>query len=64
MHHKIPLTPVNIKDQDISLSWDNLMLLCHDCHNRAHHSSTSKVKRYIFNKDGGLRPLPPMSAEI
>lgn len=38
VHHKIPLTPENIDDPRIALSWDNLELLCRDCHDAAHLS--------------------------
>lgn len=36
VHHKIELTPENISDPAIALSWDNLELLCRDCHADAH----------------------------
>lgn len=36
VHHKIDLTPENISDPAIALSWDNLELLCRDCHADAH----------------------------
>ena len=36
VHHKIHLTPENITDPMIALSWDNLELLCRDCHALAH----------------------------
>ena len=32
VHHKEPLTPENINDPAITLNWDNLELLCKDCH--------------------------------
>ena len=31
VHHIIYLTPDNINDPYIALSWDNLELLCHEC---------------------------------
>ena len=34
VHHKIPLTDENLDDPNISLSLDNLELLCTECHNR------------------------------
>ena len=34
VHHKIPLTAENVKDPKISLNWDNLELLCKDCHDK------------------------------
>lgn len=53
VHHKIYLTPDNIKDPEICLSFGNLEGLCEDHHNKEHKS---KTKRYFFDKDG--RPLP------
>ena len=36
VHHKIHLTPFNIHDPDVALSFDNLMLVCRDCHAALH----------------------------
>ena len=36
VHHKIPLTPENIDDPNITLCWDNLQLLCRTCHADMH----------------------------
>ena len=36
VHHKVPLTPDNMTDPDISLNPDRLMALCHDCHTEEH----------------------------
>jgi len=35
-HHKIELTLVNVDDVNIALNPDNIAVLCHDCHNKAH----------------------------
>ena len=48
VHHKIPLTPDNISDPNISLSWNNLELLCRDCHGKEH----SQRKRYCVDSLG------------
>jgi len=32
VHHKIPLTAENVNDPKVALNWDNLQLLCKDCH--------------------------------
>ena len=32
VHHIIALTPDNINDPNVTLNWDNLMLLCRSCH--------------------------------
>jgi 5-methylcytosine-specific restriction endonuclease McrA len=36
VHHRIHLTPNNIGDPSVTLAWDNLMLLCRDCHAEMH----------------------------
>lgn len=48
VHHKVKLTPDNINDPAVALSWDNLELLCRDCHAKAHGS----VKRYNVDEMG------------
>lgn len=48
VHHKIHLTPDNIKRPDITLDWNNLQLLCRDCHADAHKQG----KRYTVDDLG------------
>lgn len=48
VHHKRELTPENINDPAVSLSWDNLELLCRDCHGKAHGAA----KRYKVDEMG------------
>jgi len=36
VHHIVPLSPLNITDPAVTLSWDNLQLLCRDCHAAVH----------------------------
>lgn len=48
VHHKQPITPDNINDSRITLSWDNLELLCRDCHGKAHGDK----KRYKVDEMG------------
>ena len=36
VHHKTHLTTANLSDPTISLNWDNLQLLCRDCHASQH----------------------------
>ncbi|MHB9947003.1 HNH endonuclease [Clostridium botulinum] len=54
VHHKIKLTPQNINNTYVTLSWDNLEYLCHDCHNKEHMSKDHKVIRegLMFNDKG------------
>ena len=51
VHHKIPLTPENISDPTITLSFDNLRLLCRDCH-AAEHDQKKKARRYLVDEYG------------
>ena len=39
VHHKIRLTPENITDPSVSLNWDNLELLCKNCHMEEHNKT-------------------------
>ena len=40
VHHKIKLTPENINNPEITLSWSNLRALCKDCHLNVHRQPT------------------------
>lgn len=48
VHHKIPITPENVSDPDITLNPDNLQLLCRDCHAAVHKPG----KRYKVDELG------------
>ena len=49
VHHKIRLSPRNVKDPKVTLSWENLELLCEDCHHKEH----GKIeKRWTCGPDG------------
>ena len=48
VHHKIHITPENITKPEITLSWDNLQLLCRDCHADMH----KPAKRYTVDELG------------
>ena len=51
VHHKVPLTPENIKNADIALGWDNLELLCKKCHDEERER---KPKRWRIRPDGSV----------
>lgn len=51
VHHKSALTPENINDPSIALSWDNLMAVCRDCHAAMHATSTV---RYTVDAAGKI----------
>lgn len=36
VHHKVRLTKDNLSNPSVALSWDNLELLCKDCHLKEH----------------------------
>lgn len=45
VHHKIHLNPENVKDPSISLGYNNLMLLCRNCHAEVHGEMYGHDKR-------------------
>ena len=47
VHHKIRLTPENLSDPAIALNWDNLELLCKQCHLDEH-----KPRRWRADESG------------
>ena len=53
VHHKVHLTPDNIQDTSVTLNWDNLELLCRDCHALVHKPQ----KRYKVDKQGRVIAL-------
>lgn len=54
VHHIVPLTPENISDLNVSLSWRNLQALCRQCHADVHEDmyQARTGKRYKVGKDG------------
>jgi hypothetical protein len=53
--HIEEITPDNINDTSITLSWSNLQYLCHGCHNI---KTFGNEKRYYFDEDGVIQELP------
>ena len=51
VHHVVHLDPVNISDPKIALSFDNLRLVCRNCHAEEHGGR----KRYFFTADGKIK---------
>lgn len=54
VHHKIELTPSNINNPKIALSFENLELLCDDHHNKHHKARPQGAGRYTFGTDGKI----------
>lgn len=52
VHHKIYITPDNINDPEITLSFNNLEALCRDCHG-AEHSKPGR--RWTVDETGKVR---------
>nr|DAI53958.1 MAG TPA: HNH endonuclease [Caudoviricetes sp.] len=42
VHHKIHITPQNIGDPNITLSWNNLELVCRKCHGELHRNRSTR----------------------
>lgn len=53
VHHKVYLDDEKLRDASIALSFDNLELLCQDCHNKEHHH-TEPSRRYAFDAEGNV----------
>lgn len=53
VHHVIELTPDNINDQRITLGWNNLQLLCRECHAEVH--SKEGPRRYKVDEFGRVQ---------
>ena len=55
IHHKQKLTPENINNPDVTLSFDNLEYVCLDCHNAIHFADWQHLG-YVF-VGGQILPL-------
>ena len=56
VHHKTWLTPENIKDPNVALSWDNLELVCRQCHADEHEKK--QTRRWSIDKTGRAVTTP------
>lgn len=59
VHHKEHLSPENINDPSVSLSFENLELLCRNCHAIEHPEIYGRVedgndKRVGFDENGNI----------
>ena len=48
VHHKKYLTPKNINDINITLNFDNLELLCRECHEKQHRPRDNHAEDVMF----------------
>lgn len=58
VHHKIHITPDNIDKTDILLDWNNLELVCRECHAEEHQRIT---KRFFVDENGKVFVKSPLS---
>ncbi len=58
VHHKQWITSENINNPNITLNWNNLELLCQDCHNK---EKMKTEKRYSFDEYGNILPPVPLN---
>lgn len=54
VHHKEHLTPQNIDNPCITLSEDNLELLCRECHAIEHEGQPATAAGLMFDDEGNL----------
>lgn len=59
VHHKIHISPSNINDPSVTLSWDNLELLCISCHQTHHHRKPIEDDGICFDEKGMIVYVPP-----
>lgn len=62
VHHKVGLTPDNINNPEISLSWNNLRWECKDCHDKEEGHGVKNQKAGLlvtFDSSGQPVPIPP-----
>lgn len=44
VHHRIHLNPSNVSDPEIALNFNNLELLCRNCHGKEHGNCEKRFK--------------------
>ena len=61
VHHKIHITPFNINNPMITLSFKNLEYVCQECHNEEHMHRGAIKKGLIFDEEGNIieEKIPP-----
>lgn len=59
VHHKTYITPENINDPTVTLSWDNLQAVCREHHAAIHHMErfvpvNTRNRRFDVGYDGSV----------
>lgn len=55
VHHIEHITPDNIENPEVTMSFDNLELLCRECHAQMHDR---RKRRYKLDELGRVQCLP------
>lgn len=50
VHHICHITPENINDPSVTMNFDNLQLLCRNCHAEVH--SSKEGSRFVLDDEG------------
>lgn len=58
VHHIKHITPKNIHNVNITLDWNNLMCLCHACHQSIHGNTRVTAEGLSFDDKGNLIQTP------
>lgn len=56
VHHIKHITAENVSDPDVTLNFENLMCLCHQCHMKEHKSGFND-RRFTIDADGHVTVL-------
>lgn len=64
VHHVIEIDPITIEKPEIALNFDNLELLCRECHDKKHPRTKKSSKRFFIDKNGKVfsRERPPLTS--
>ncbi|MGN0489413.1 MAG: HNH endonuclease signature motif containing protein [Ruminococcus sp.] len=54
VHHKIILTPKNINQPSITLSFSNLMYVCKECHDKFEGHGVGQPSRQLMFDENGM----------
>ena len=57
VHHKIMLTPENIKDPNVSLNWRHLSYECKDCHDQHEGHGVKRASKLVCAFDSEGNPI-------
>lgn len=62
VHHLVHVTPENVGDPDVVLDWENLQLVCRNCHAELHAGDIYRGRngrRYRIDEYGRVNAIAP-----